>query len=306
MSALTKLLRAESQVKAHDHLVGYLCLMPWILGLVIFVGGPIIASAILSFTEYDILSKPRFVGLGNYQRAFVKDELVLPSLGRTFYYAAAVVPIVLVGSLLLAVLLNQKLVGTNVYRTLFFLPHLTPAVAMAILWLYLLHPQLGPVNAFLGAVGLPQPGWLSSRAWAIPSMILISSWAGMGGNNMLIFLAALQGVPIELYEAVEIDGGGALARFLHVTLPIISPTIFFNLVLGIIGALKVFTLAFVATEGGPSYATWFYALHVYNQAFQYFRLGYGSALAWIFALIVIALTLLQVKVSQSWVFYRGE
>lgn len=306
VSLLGRIVGAQSPFQVRDALLGYLFLSPWLAGLVLFFGGPIIASALLSLADYDVVSTPIFVGLENYERAFVKDDLVWDSLLRTIYYTLAVVPITLSGSLLLAILLNQSLTGTNLFRTFFFLPHLTPAVAMAVLWLWLLHPQLGPVNAFLGSLGLPKPGWLASRTWAIPSMILISSWAGMGGNSMLIFLAALQGVPTELYEAAEIDGGGIAAKFRHITLPMISPTIFFNLLLGIIGALKVFTLAFVATEGGPSYATWFYALHVYNQAFKYFRLGYGSALAWIFAVIVISLTVIQVRLSRHWVYYMGE
>lgn len=306
LSFMRRLLRAESDMQARKAVFGYLFLLPWLAGLLVFYVGPIIASAYFSLTEYEILSSPRLVGLANYKTAFFEDRLFWPSLRRTFTYALVSVPLGLVGSLVLAILLNQGLKATNVFRTLFFLPHLTPSVAMAILWVWLLHPQTGPVNAMLGKLGIPGPGWFSSQQWAIPSLILISLWAGMGGNRMLIFLAGLQGVPDELYDAASIDGAGTWRRFWNVTLPMISPTMLFNLVLGVIGALKVFTMAFVATEGGPAYATWFYALHLYRQAFDYFRMGYGSALAWILAVILLVFTFVQLRMSKRWVYYAGE
>lgn len=286
-------------------LYGYLFISPWLAGLVLFVGGPILASLYLSFTQYDILSAPRWIGLGNYHRAFFEDVLFWPSLGRTFYYAVVAVPLGLCGSLALALLLDQRLRATNVYRTLFFLPSLTPAVSLSILWLWLLQPKLGPVNVFLSHIGLGGFPWLTDSRTVIPSFIVIAFWAGVGGSTMLIFLAGLQGVPKELEEAARVDGAGAWSTFRNVTLPMITPTIFFNLILGIIGALQVFTVAFVATQGGPSYGSWFYALHIYQQAFSYMRLGYGSALAWIFVAIVLTLTGLNFALSRKWVFYRG-
>ena len=180
------------------------------------------------------------------------------------------------------------------------------AVALALLWSWLFHPSVGPINVVLRWMGIAGPGWLTSKEWALPALIIISLWAAIGGNSMLIFLAGLQGVPRELYEAAAIDGAGSWARFRAVTLPLITPTLFFNLVLGIIGALKVFTLAFVATLGGPSYATWFYALHIYRQAFEYFRMGYGSALAWIFVVILLIFTFIQLRLSNRWVYYAGD
>jgi len=304
-SLVAWLVGAETRFQTRKALWGYLFLSPWLAGLVIFFGGPILASMVLSFSHYDILGSPKFSGVENYQRAFLKDELFWPSLGRTFYFAIVFVPIAVMGSLLLAIVVNQRLGGSNIFRTLFFLPHLTPAVALAVLWLWLLHPQTGPINYALGKLGLPKPGWLTVRDWALPSIILINLWAGMGGNRMLIFLAGLQGVPQELYEASEIDGAGTWAKFRNVTLPMISPTVLFNLILGIIAALQVFTTAFVTTEGGPSYATWFYALHIYNQAFRYFRLGYGCALAWVLAVILITFTYIQIRYSERWVYYAG-
>ncbi len=287
-------------------LLGYLFITPWLLGLLLFHAGPLVASLYLSFTEYDILSAPRWVGLRNYTYALTGDTLFWPSLARTFSYAVAVVPLSLLAAHVLALLLNQSLRGTTIFRTLFFLPHLTPAAALAILWSWLLQPDFGPINLTLRAMGLPPYPFLTDKDTVIPSMVLMSVWTAAGGNAMLIFLAGLQGVPGDLLEAAEIDGAGPLTKFRHVTLPMITPTIFFNLVLGIIGALQVFTVALVGTGGGPSYGSWFYALHIYQQAFAFIRFGYGSALAWIFLVIVLVLTALNFGLSRRWVFYRGE
>ena len=299
------ILGAETRSAMREALAAYCFISPWLLGLLLFFGGPIIASLVLSLFDYSLVKAPAFVGLDNYRMAFLGDRLFWPSLRRTFYWAITYTPIVVVGSLCLAVLLNQKLRGTNVFRTLFFLPHLTPAVSLAVLWAFILHPRLGPVNHVLGLLGLPQPGWLTAEKWAMPSLVLMGLWGGMGGNRMLIFLAGLQGVPQELYEAADIDGAGGWSKFTRITVPMISPVVFFNIILGVIGALQVFTTAFVATGGGPNYATWFLALHIYNQAFRYFRLGYGSMLAWFLALVLVIFTYLQVKLSNRWVYYAG-
>ncbi len=305
-SFLARLVGAKSRFQVHRALWGYAFALPWVLGLIIFWGGPILASFYFGFTEYAVIGSPRWTGAANYIRAFTADDLFWPSLGRTFTFAAVFVPAAVGGALMLAVLLNQKLKGTNIYRTVFFVPHLIPAVALAVVWTFLLQPKLGPVNLFLRNIGIDNPpAWLASRDSALYSVILINVWAAMGGNTMLIFLAGLQGVPQELYEAADIDGAGPWVKFRHVTLPLLTPTIFFNLVLAVIGALKVFTTAWVATKGGPSYATWFFALHIYFQAFQYFRLGYGSALAWILAAILMLFTWIQVTYSRRWVHYEG-
>jgi len=305
ISWVSRAVGARSKVQTHKALWGYAFALPWIVGLIVFWGGPILTSFYLSFTEYGITSSPKWIGLTNYQ-AFQTDNLFLPSLGRTFSFAALYVPAAIVGALLLAIVLNQKLVGTNVYRTIFFVPHLIPAVALAVVWIYLLQPTLGPVNAFLRNLGVENPpAWFTSRDTALYSVTMINIWAAVGGNTMLIFLAGLQGVPQELYDAASIDGGGTWSKFRHVTLPLITPTIFFNLVLAVIGALKVFTTAMVATQGGPSYATWFFALHIYNHAFANFRMGYGSALAWVLAVILIIFTFIQVAYSRRWVHYEG-
>lgn len=285
---------------------GLLFLSPWVAGFLLFVGGPIVVSFALSLTTYNIAHPPVWVGLSNYTHALVEDKLFWPSLRRTIYYAGVAVPVGMTGSLLLALLLNQKIRGTSVFRTMFFLPHLTPIVATTLLWQWLLHPSVGLVNVGINAVtGLEGPRWLGSKEWAIPALIMMSLWGGIGGNRMMIFLAGLQGIEQELYDAAAVDGVSAWQRLRYVTLPMLSPTIFFNLVLGIIASLKVFASAFVATQGGPAYATWFYALHIYTNAFVYLEMGYAAALAWIFFVLMFAFTYVQFRSSSRWVYYAG-
>ena len=267
---------------------------------------PVALSLYYSFTAYDIISPQRWIGLGNYVKALTQDLQFWPSLGKTFYYALVTVPLGVTGSLLLALFLNVRVKGTAFFRTLFFMPSLVPVVASTVLWIWLLDPDWGPVDGMLRSVfHVTPPRWFEDPTWAIPGLISLALWTSIGGTRMIIFLAGLQGVPEELYDAASIDGAGWWARFRSVTLPMITPTIYFNLILGIIGALQVFTSAFVATSGGPAYATWFYALLVYNNAFQYFNMGYASALAWMFALLIIALTGL-IRLSKTWVYYGGD
>ncbi len=289
-----------------EAIAGYVFLLPWAIGFTLFVAGPLVASAVLSFTAFDVARPPRFIGLENYINAFTTDDRFIDSLKLTFFYAIVSVPLALFGSLMLAMLLNQRLRGTSFYRTFFFLPSLTPAVAVAILWTWLLQPDVGLFNYLLSLVGIQGPKWLGSTEWAMPSLIVIALWTGIGGNRMMIFLAGLQGVPQELYDAADMDGAGTLQRFRHITLPMISPTMFFNLVLGVIAALKVFTVAFIATQGGPAFSTWFITLHIWSQAFKYLEMGYASALAWLFTLILLVLTAVQFKVAKRWVYYEGE
>lgn len=298
--------RRASRLARREMIEGYVYLLPWALGFLLFIAGPMVASLLLSLTSYDIARPPVIVGLANYQRAFRADPQFWPSLGKTFYYALVVVPLDIFASLLLAILLNQRLRGTNVFRTLYFLPHLTPVVATAVLWQWIFQPEVGLINYGLHLVGIKGPGWLGSVEWAIPALIIMAIWRSAGGNAMMIFLAGLQGVPADLYEAAAIDGATVWDRFRHVTVPMMSPTIFFNLILGVIGSLQVFTTALVATKGGPAYATWFYALHIYNEAFVNFHMGYAAALAWIFFVVILAITYLQVRMSGRWVYYAGE
>jgi len=293
-----------TQERKREAWQGYMLISPWILGFLLFVLGPMLASLFYSLTRYRITRPPTFVGLYNYSTALFDDDLFWHALGRTSLWAAATVPIGIVGSLLAAILLNQGLRGTTVFRTCFFLPSLTPIVAAALLWKWMLHPDVGVINFGLSVLGIRGPGWLISTKWALWALVMVSSWVGIGGNRMLIFLAGLQGIPQELYESAEIDGAGALKKHLNITVPLITPTIFFNLMMGILGAFRVFAMAFLTTEGGPAYATYFFALHIYYQAFMYFNMGYACCLSWFLFILIIILTVLQFASSRRWVFYE--
>lgn len=295
----------QRHLRWRRHHWGYVFIAPWIIGFIVFQGGPLVASLYFSLTEYDVLSSPKFVGLHNYHYALTGDPLFWQSLWRTTYFALLAVPLGLLGSILLAMLLNQGLRGASFFRSFFYIPSLTPAVAMAILWSWLLHPTLGLANQLLRDMHLPPYPWLTSKDTVIPTLVMISLWSGVGGNTMLIFLAALQGVPRELEEAASLDGAGPFQKFRVITIPMISPVILFNLILAIIASFQVFSLAFVATEGGPSYGSWFMILHIYNQAFYYFRLGYGAALSWIFLAILLAITSAIFLSARRWVYYQG-
>jgi multiple sugar transport system permease protein len=296
-----------SRARRRHVVEAYLYMGPWLIGYLALTFVPVLFSLYYSFTTYDVISPEKWVGLRNYVEAFTSDDQFWPSLGKTAYYAGVTVPVGVVGSLLLAVLLNVKVRGTSIFRTFFFIPSLVPIVASTVLWFWLLQPDWGPVNRLLyQAFGFVPPRWFQDPTWTIPALISLALWASVGGTRMIIFLAGLQGVSEELYDAAKVDGAGNWARFRHITLPMLTPTIFFNLVLGIIGALQVFTPALVATEGGPAYATWFYALHIYKQAFGYFNMGYASALAWLFAVLIIGLTGVQMRLARSWVYYAAE
>src|SRR5712692_360274 len=299
--------RRRPAVLRTESLISYFFLLPWIFGFIFFIVGPMIASLYLSLTTYDIVNLPRFIGLANFDTAFFHDDLFWSSLRRTFTYAVVVAPCSVAGALLVAMLVNQGLRATKLYRTFFFLPHLTPVVASVYAWTWLLDPRFGLVNeALYRAARIQGPGWFSVQAWALPSVMLIALWATIGGNMMLIFLAGLQGVPQDFYEVASLDGANALDRFRHITLPMISPALFFNTVLAVIGSLQTFTTAFVATQGGPAYATFFYALNIFNSAFQYTKMGYASALAWIFFVILVGFTYIQFRASTRWVYYAGD
>ncbi len=285
---------------------GYLFITPWLIGFLVFTLGPMLASFYYSFTRYNVQTPPRFMGLYNYDYAFNQDPLFWQSVERTLLWSVMTVVPSLFGALFAAILLNQKLRGMAVYRTMFFLPHLTPVVAAAILWTWILQPDLGILNTLLRRVGINGPNWLSDIHWSMPALAMISLWTTIGGNKMLIFLAGLQGIPESLYEAAEIDGANNSQKFLNITLPLISPAMFFNLILGIIASFQVFGMAFVTTRGGPAYSTYFYALHLYQQAFVSFDMGYGSALAWIFFAAVLALTLFQLWLQKHWVYYESS
>jgi multiple sugar transport system permease protein len=297
--------RGSSPLTRRKAIEGYLYIAPFLIGFLIFTAYPLLASLYLSFTNFNLISDPVWVGLENYTRAFTGDNLFWSSLERTGRYALLVVPLGVLASLGAALLLNQGFPGTSIFRTFFFLPSITPIIASVLIWLWILQPSIGVMNYLLSLVGVPGPPWVQSTVWAVPSLVLLGLWNTAGGSRMIVFLAGLQGVPTELYEASKIDGANAWQRFRNVTLPLISPTIFFNVVISIIGALSVFSVAYIGTQGGPAYATYFYVYHLYTSAFQYSLMGYASALAWVFLLIVLALTVIQFQLSDRWVYYAG-
>lgn len=289
---------------------GYLFALPAILGLLIFTIGPIIASFYLSFTEYNIVKPPEFRGLANYQKLFTSDELFRKSLGITAYYASLSIPLSLAAGFLIALLMNQQVRGIFLYRTIWYLPALVPAVATGTLWRFALNRDFGLVNLPLRALGLGAPGWLIDPALTVPSLVLIHLW-GLG-NSVLIYLAGLQGIPQHLYEAAEIDGANWWAKFWNITVPMSSPIIFFNLILGIIGSFQIFTevyVIFTPTGGtgsvGPENAALVYLMYLYRNAFQYFRMGYAAALAWLLFLVIMVLTALMFRFQNRWVYYEG-
>jgi multiple sugar transport system permease protein len=296
-----------SAARRREALQGYLYILPWIIGFLLFVAGPLLYSLYYSFTYYPLLSEPSWVGLQNYSTAFFKDRIFWLSSWRTLFWAITTVPLGIIGSFFAALLLNRAVPLKTFWRVLFFLPSLTPEVAAAMLWLWILQPDVGIVNSTIRTVfGVRGTDWLASPTWAMPSLIIVSLWTGIGSIRMLIFLAGLQGVPQELYDASVVDGASWWQKVWHVTLPMISPTILLNLILGIIGSLQVFGLAFVTTGGGPAYATYFYGLHLYQTAFRSFDMGYGSALAWFLFTVILVLTLIQISLSRRWVYYAGD
>ena len=299
--------KKPSLARRRENLYGYLFLTPWLIGFFGLFLGPGLYSLYLSLTKSDVISPPVFIGAKNYITMLTTDDLFWPSLGRTFYFAGVGVPLSVFGSLILALLLNQQIKNVTIFRTMVFMPSLVPLVASVILWKLLFNGDFGMVNQVLRGIGIADPpGWFNDRTWAIPTLIIMRLWGSMGGTQMIIFLAGLQGIPSEMYDAAAIDGANAWQRMRNITIPLLSPTIFFNTVLGIIGALQTFAAAFVATEGGPGFATWFFSLHIWKNAFDYWNMGYAAALAWFFALIIVGLTLIQMRMAKQWVFYYGE
>lgn len=288
-------------------LIGLAFAAPWLVGLLVFGLYPIVSSFYFSLCRYNIIRPPAFIGLENYKILFTEDPLFWKSLWNTFYLTALGLPLQLSFALGAAMLLNMRVKGQSLFRTLTYLPTVVPAVATAILWVWILNPEYGLLNSMIAKVGLPTPGWLSDPNWSKPALILVGIWGT--GNTAIIFLAGLQQVPRALYEAAVVDGAGRLQQFRHVTLPMLSPVIFFNLVMGIIGSFQYFTHVYVMTAGlggggrgagGPEFSTLVYPLYLYQNAFLFFRMGYASAMAWILFLIVAAILVFVFRTS-SWV-----
>ena len=290
-------------------LQGYAFIAPVVLGLLIWTLGPMIASLVLSFTDFPLLQAPTWVGLQNYIDIFTRgDELrVLQSLKVTGTYAVFALPLGIVAALLVAVLLNQKLRGVSIFRTVFYLPTIVPTVASAFMWGWLLQPEFGAVNSILKQLGMTNPPrWMAEPSTALPTLVLISVW-GIGAS-MIIFLAGLQSIPETLYEAAKIDGASGSQMFWNITLPQLTPTIFFVLVTGMISALQYFGTAYLLTggSGGPVFSTYFYNLNLYDKAFKWLFMGLASAMAWVLFIIIFVLTMLTFRWSDAWVFYESR
>jgi multiple sugar transport system permease protein len=294
----------SSPMRRREERDGWLFASPWLLGFLLFTVGPMIASAFFAFTEYDVLTQPKWVGWANFDKALTDDPKVGQALKVTSIYAVVSVPLQILLGLCVALLLNTRIRGLQFYRTVYYLPSVLSGVAVALLWRWIYAPNFGLINSFLARFDIVGPGWLGDKDWALTSMIGMSLWHVGGG--IVIYLAGLQGVPSELYEAVRVDGAGRGAAFWHITLPMITPVLFYNLVIGIITALQIFTQALIMTNGGPHEATLFIVLYLYRNAFQFFKMGYASVLAWILFAYILVLTLLVYRSSGFWVFYAGE
>ncbi len=283
---------------------GMLGISPWLIGFLLFTAGPFVVSIVLSMTDWRIMIAPKFVGLQNYVQILTNDPNFWQSIRVTFTYVALALPLGLFAGLGLSLLLNQKVPGARAFGTLFYLPAVLSGVSVALMWMWLLNPDYGVVNTMLGLVGIQGPNWFWDPDWSLPSVVLMSLWRV--GGSAIIYLAGLQNISPHLYEAAEIDGAGRLAKLRHITIPMLTPTIFFQLVMELIDAFQVFTVIYVITDGGPMRSTLFYMFYMFRTAFEDFDMGYASALAWIMGLIILGFTALVFKSSPLWVFYESD
>lgn len=309
-------LRLPQQLRTD--IAGYAFIMPWLISIFVFTAYPTLASFFFSFHKYNVIQPPRFIGLANYVNMFTKDPRLMKSIYNTVYYTAAIVPLGMLSSLSLAVLLNARVRGVGFFRTLYYMPSLVPPVASTLLFMLIMDPRQGLLNAALRSLGLPALGWFTHPTWSKPALIIMSMWGV--GSGTLIFLASLKEVPSELLEAATIDGANAWRRFWGVVIPMISPVILFNLVMTVIGSFGVFTSAFIAgsgsggglagggpsgSAGGPLDSMLMYMVYLYSQAFRYFEMGYASAMAVVLFIVIMILTLLIFRSSGRWVYYEG-
>ena len=296
--------RGIGKMARREEIAFWLFISPWLIGFIVFFGGPILASFAISLTEYSILQPPKFLGFGNYSQ-LIKDPLFYKAVLNTVYYVGVSVPLGVMLAFLMAIALNQKLRGQTWFRTIFYLPSVVSGIAVALLWGWLLNSDFGLFNFLLSKIGIAGPKWLFSTTWAMPSIIIMSLW-GVGGS-MVVFLAGLQGIPEHLFEAAELDGAGEWNKFWNVTVPMISPVIFFNMIVTIIGAFQIFDQVYIMTngKGGPANATLVYVLYLYRNGFEYFRMGYASALALILFLIILGITAFQFTMARRWVYYES-
>lgn len=281
---------------------GYLFISPAIIGLICFSFGPMLFSFGVSFTHWDVITPMKFIGFENYTAIF-KDPMFWQSLKATLYYTVLAVPLITCIPLLIAILLNTKVKGISVFRAIFYIPSIVPVVASAAVWMYIYNPMYGLLNTILKTVGLPTCNFIFSEKGAVPSLAIMALWAA--GNTVVIYLAGLQGVSGALYEAAEIDGAGAAAKFFHITVPMMTPIIFYNFIMAIINSMQIFTQSYIMTQGGPANATYFYALMVYQSAFKQSRMGYSAAMSWILFAIIAVLTAIVFASQKKWVVYEN-
>ncbi|MCD6289203.1 MAG: sugar ABC transporter permease [Anaerolineae bacterium] len=293
-----------SKAETRNQITGLLFVSPWIIGFLLWTAYPLASSFFYSFTHYDFITQMRWIGFRNYVEIFTDDPRFWTVVYNTVYYVGISVPLGVATAFLMANLLNTRLVGRSFFRAIFFIPSIVPAVCSAMVWLFIYNNQYGVINNFLRAMGRPIIPFLSSVTWSKPSLIVISLWGQ--GAAVVIFLASLQDVPRSLYEAATVDGANAWHRFWHITVPMSSPIILYNLVMGLISGFQTFLMPYLLTNGGPMASTEFYAMHLWRNAFELFRMGKACALAWIMLITVVLLTLLIFKTSASWVFYGGE
>jgi multiple sugar transport system permease protein len=306
MNTVLKISKPESRkwgIQKKETLSFYLFISPWIIGFILFYLGPILASFYFSLTSWDLITSPQFIGLDNYVRIFTRDKLFLQSLKVTFVYTLAYVPLDLILAMMIALLLNRQIRGVGIFRTIFYLPSILTGVAYVVMWMWVFNPQAGLINSILRLVGIQGPRWLLDPKYALIALIIMSLW--QVGRSMVIYLAGLQDIPREMHESASIDGANSLEHFRFITLPMLTPSILFNLVFGLIMTFQSFTNVYVATNGGPLDATLFYVLYLYQKAFNHLAMGYASALAWILFLIVLVVTLIVFATSGKWVFYQG-
>lgn len=281
----------------------YLFILPWIIGFLAFTIGPLIFSFIMSFFNWPVIGDPSFVGLGNYIQMFTKDKQFFKSLLISIRYAAIFVPVNMTIALFLAMLISQPVKGAKVYRTIFYIPTVISGVAISILWGWILNGDYGVLNYLLSLIGIEGPKWLVDPAWAILAVVIASAFGV--GSMMLIFYTNIKNIPFDIYEAASIDGASPARKFFSITLPIITPTLLFNLITSIISSFQQVTLVMLLTAGGPMKSTYFYGLMTYNNAFKHHKLGYASANAWVMFVIILCLTMLVFKSSSAWVFYEN-
>lgn len=286
-----------------ETIAGYLFIAPWLVGFFIWTLGPMIASAVFSLLDTDLLSTSKYVGFDNYAALF-NDPLFWKSLVNTAYYAVGSVGLGMIASLILALLMNAQIPGMRLFRTIYYLPAVLPSAPVALLWLQIFNPDVGLANYVLSWFGIPGQKWIYSETLAMPCLIIMGLW-GIG-SSLMIYLASLQGIQRDLYDASQVDGASWWPQLFNVTLPMLSPTIFFTLIMSIIGSFLVFTQSFVMTSGGPNNATLTYVLYLYQQGFQYFAFGYASAMAWILFLIVLVLSAIVFRTAPFWVHYESE